>query len=61
MIKVITTKEVASRYKGTVSVMRHVPRNNNVELYMCRSIFNIIQENESPETYEVVYDSANEK
>lgn len=58
MIKIIATGELADKYKGIVSIMRRLPQDNKVELYMGQSLYKKIKDNESPEDYEVVYDSS---
>lgn len=61
MIKITTTKEVATKYKGMISIMRQIPRTNKVELYMGQSLYNKIVENEKPNDYELVYDTSKDR
>lgn len=58
MIKIIATEELAEKYTGIVSIMRKLPQDDKVELYMGQSIFKRIKDNEDPQQYEVVYDSS---
>lgn len=57
MVKIIATKELASKYKEVISIMRPLPQSNKVELYMGQPLYQKIKDNENPEEYEVVYDS----
>lgn len=59
MVKLVTTREIANKYKGVISIMRYVPRINKVELYMGKSLYNKIMQNENPKDYELVYDTSN--
>ena len=61
MIKLTTTKEVATKYKDIISIMRQIPRTNKVELYMGQSLYNKIVENENPTEYELVYDTSKDR
>lgn len=61
MVKIISTKEIALKYKGIVSVMRPLPKTGKYELYVGYSLYNKIKSNENPEDIEFVYDTSDRR